>query len=196
MADVPAQAQARGRVLAHDLLGPQVPDEALPSRFTEDTAHAAAHLGGDAEGSRPGLGAAARHGNADAFDALSVLEPEEGLGRRSEGPFLLDDALDGGQAERDAGGQGGGGLLGEVLGAGLEATLGESPLIEAAEGPRASRTAGHLLEGPAAQAQDVDASGSLQHSATVEESPTLFKEGSKGHPRLRSRPSPPFTPRG
>ena len=115
LANVPAQGQTGHCVLAHDLLGPEVPHQAPPAGLAEDAAHAAAHLGGDAKGGRPRFGDSACYGDADAFDPLAVVEPEEGLSGRPEGPLLLDDVLDGGQPERDAGGQGGGGLLGDGL---------------------------------------------------------------------------------
>ena len=117
----------------------------------------------------PGSGTR-RATDAHAFDALAVVEPEEGLGRRPEGPRLLDDALDGGKPERDAGGQGGGGILADRVATGLEAPLGEGPPVEAAHGPRTTAAAGQRLEGLTGQAQNVHAAVGLRHEATVVES--------------------------
>ncbi len=61
-------------------------------------------------------------------------------------------------------------FLGDGLGPGLEAALGEGPPIEAAQGPRTSAAAGQRLEGRTGQAQDVHAPVGLRHGATVVES--------------------------
>ena len=104
------------------------------------------------------------------IDTLAVVEPEEGLGRRPEGPRLLDDLFDHGQPECDAGGQGGGRRLADSLGTGLEASLGESPPIHAAQSPRAPAAAGQGLEGGPGQTQDVHGLVGFGHGATVVES--------------------------